>query len=239
MSLYESILEQVVRGPLEDSLLGRTLRIDPCVPTAKEGIHPSQAVIVTQAARNLIELSKAGDRLKAVLVDGEIDPMSHPDFREISENLRELMRKWYPKAELVLCSPGAHLDDPASRHTLGIYDRPIVTLDAGTQKTYSKLTGGQPGQFKTTIENLTKVETERWVLRTNFVTGAVDNSTESEVRYWLTNLGKMHPKMVQLSTLKKPDTQRKIKPITKARMTEIAEMTAEKTGLEVEVIPAA
>ncbi len=238
ISLYESILGQVVQGPMEDEALGRTLRINPCVPTARADVHPSQAVIVTQAARHLIELSKAGDRLKAVLVAGSIDPMTHPDFREISENLRELMRKWFPKAELVLYTPGSNLDDPELRHMLGVYDRPTVTLDAGTQKTYAKLTGAQPGKFKETIDNLAKLETERWVLHTNFMSGAVDNSTDSEVRFWTTNLSRMKPRKVQLSTLKKPDSERKLKPISKQRLTEIAERTAEKTGLTVEIIDA-
>ena len=239
MSLYESILDLVVQGPEEDELLGRTLRIDPCVGTARPDIHPTQAVIVTQAARRLIELSKAGERLKTVAVSGVVDPMSHPDFREISENLRELLNKWFPKAELVLMSPGWHLEDPEQRHTLTIYDRPIVTLDAGTQKTFTKLTGEPAARFKDTVENLTKLETERWVLRTTFVCGAVDNSTESEVRFWLTNVGKMGPRTLQLATPKKADSQRKLKPISKRRMTEIAERAAEKTGLEIEVISAA
>ena len=233
--MIAEVMERVVTGPVDHPQFGKSLIIDPGVPAARADQFVTQAFVVTTAARRIIELSKNGDKIKAVIVaNAERDPMAHPEFRQISENLRELMNKWFPKASLVLESNGQHLEDPEYRHALSSYHRPILRFEAGTQKTFAAITGCKPGEFKDVCTNLSKLELDRWVLRANFVRGGPDNSTDSEFKNWLGHVEQFNPGLIQVTTPKKAGKE--TKPVTKSRMTEIAEKTTAKTGVEVEIL---
>ena len=235
--MITALMNEVVQGPEKTERFQRVVFINPTMETSRRGIFPSQAVVVTTAARRLIELSKAGERLDHIVVKGDVDPTLHPDFREISENLRELCNKWYPKAALTLLSASLGLDDPDVRQTLSVYDKPILSLQAGTQKTFAKITGEKPAAFKDVVENLEKVELERIIIEGRFVRGGADNSTANEVKAWLRYLVAARPGAVQITTLDKPLPDQKLKPVTKTRLEEIANMVADKTGLPVEICP--
>ena len=227
------LLSEILEGPVERPLFGRCVVVRPTVETARANRHPSQAVVVTTAARRLIELSKAGEKLAAVLVEGAKDPTTHPEFHEISENLRELMNKWYPKGKLTLLAHAAELTKPEARHALSFYDVPIIELTAGTQKTLAKLSDQPIEHHKTLVEDLRKIESEKLVVRSSFYRGTVDNSKDTEVRTWLRNLDGIRPAKIQIGTPAKADGG--LKPITKTRIEEIASTVQEKTGVPVEI----
>ena len=65
---------------------------------------PTPGVVITSAARRIIELSKGGEKLESLVVTGNKEPTSHPELIEIVENLRELRNKWFAKAALCLVS---------------------------------------------------------------------------------------------------------------------------------------
>lgn len=238
-STLTEVLGQIVRGPEETELFGTALRIDPCCASLRPGHPPTQAMVVTTVARRLIELSKEGAKLKTLLVAGETDPMRHPEFRQISENLRELGHKWFPKAHLALISDGTGLTDPDLRHSLIAYHQPILRLDAGSQKTFTALTGEPAKAYKDLVEGLAQLESERWLLRACFVSSPVDNSSEAEVRSWLAQVAKLAPSGLQLTTPPKADRSKKLQPVSKSRLEAIAEAAAKKTGLNVAIVSAA
>lgn len=228
-----TLLEDVVRGPQELPLVGKCLTIEPVRETTRANRYPSQAVVVTAAARRIIELSKAGDRLESIVVLGDLDPTMHPEFREISENLRELCNKWYPKAKLTLISDNPELGDLEICHALLAYDRPIVRLEAGTQKTHTALSGRPGKTLKEAVEGLHRIEHRNLVVRTQLVRGKIDNSTDSEIKAWIRFLGQVKPSLVRLSTPAK--AQGDCKPITKTRMNQVVNEVSEKVGVQVEV----
>jgi wyosine [tRNA(Phe)-imidazoG37] synthetase (radical SAM superfamily) len=228
-------MNEIVRGP-ERTSDGKSLLVNPTCETARANTFPSQALVVTTAARRLIELSKAGERLNSVIVSGDIDPTLNPDFREISENLRELCNKWHPKADLTLITEGRGLDNAESRQCLSLYDRPILVFEAGTQKTFGALTGDKPQLFKDVVDNLSRIENERIVVRACFLKGDADNSKDTEVRAWLRYLTAIRPSKVQVTTLGKAETKRKGKAIPRKRLEAIANLVADKTGLQVEIV---
>ncbi len=232
--MIRQLSEDVVEGPSEHPKFGRSVTIRPTVETARANRYPTQAVVVTTAARRLIELSKEGEKVPTIVVEGaHCDPTLHPDFHEISRNLRELTNKWFPKAALCLLSESPDLSRPQVRHALSFYDRPILSLEAGTQKTYQALTGQSAQVFKDRVQYMGRLEIEKLVVRTEFVRGDVDNSKDTEVRAWLRHLDEIRPASVQLST--PPKANKSSKPITKTRMTQIADLVAEKIGVPVEV----
>jgi wyosine [tRNA(Phe)-imidazoG37] synthetase (radical SAM superfamily) len=232
--MASTVLVDVVRGPEDLAGFGRCLLVEPVQPTTRPDRYPTQAVIVTNAARRLIDLSKAGERLDSVVLHGELDPTMHPDFPEVSVNLRELCRKWFPKAQLVLSSRSPQLTDPLVRHALLAYHTVVVRLECSTQKTYRALTGRDGGDLKALMEQMGKLEHRNLVIRANFVRGTVDNSTDAEVKGWIKALQGIKPAVVQLETPARP--LEGIKPVTKTRLTEIAEQIAEKVGSQVEML---
>ncbi|QDU83320.1 hypothetical protein Pla163_04190 [Planctomycetes bacterium Pla163] len=237
--MFAALTEELILGPFEHPEYETTLVVKPLVDTGKAGRFASQAVVVTTAARRIIELSKAGDKVKSIVVeaDGGVDPMQHPEFRAISENLRELVDKWFPKSKLILHTPGLHLGNAEGRHSLTAYHRPVIHFDAGTQKTFAALTGMDPQLYKDVCDGLEKIEMERWVLRATFVKGEADNSTDAELRFWLTKVASFgRPGTIQVTTLAKADTERKLKPVPKTRMASIAEKITAKLEREIELI---
>ncbi len=225
----------IVRGPERSTRLGRCLIITPTLATARPNQFPSQALIVTTAARRMIELSKAGEKLKSIVVSGDKDPIQHPEFRDISENLRELTKKWFPKAQLCLLSDSLFLEDPEVRIALGIYDKPILRLEAGTQKTFRALSGEKGETFKEVIANLNLIENERIILQARFVKGGVDNTTDAELRSWMKYVADIGPASVQIYTIPKADPKSKLKPVTPKALEAIATNLHEKTGITCEV----
>lgn len=234
--MIAQLQEEVVQGPVEHPKLGKTVYVNPMVETPRAGKFPSQAVVVTAAARRLIGLAKDGERIHAVVVagEGERDPTTHPEFHEISQNLRELMNKHFPKGALCLNSPMPELSRPQARHALNFYDQPNLHLDAGTQKTFSALTGEAGKAFKDMVEFMGRLELERLIISARFVRGSVDNSKDNEVKAWLRHVAEIRPAAVRITTLDKADKENDLKPVTKTRMGQIAELITEKTGIPVE-----
>jgi len=232
--MISQLQQEVVQGPL-DTHYGKTILVHPTIETQRAGRFPTQAVVVTAAARRLIGLSKEGEKVHAVLVQGdEFDPTLHPDFDEISLNLRELVNKHFNKAKLCLISNAPELERATVRHALVYYDRPMLRLEAGYQKTFQALTGEEGSVFKDRVANMNRLELERLVVAATFVRGDIDNSKDSEVKAWVKLLADIKPATVQIDTPKKA-TGTTSKPITKTRITQIAELVTEKTGIPVEI----
>jgi hypothetical protein len=228
--------EDIVLGPLEHPRLGRSVFVRPTVETIRANRFPTQAVIVTAAARKLIELVRASEKISALVVEGGNEaPTKHPEFHQIAENLRQLLDKHFSKAVLCLVTDATPLDSPNLRHALTFFDQTILRLDAGTQKTWAALTGSNPKAFKEVVESLGRLGADRLIVQTRFVRGEVDNSNENEVKAWIRQLTEIRPSGVHITTPAKAKGKKEI-PITKSRMTEIAEMVTSKTGIPVEVL---
>ena len=225
--------DELVRGPEKCGALGACLLIEPVCSTHRKNQYPSQAVVVTTAARNMIELSKAGEKLKHIVVHGAEDPTEHPEFRAISENLRELTNKWFPRADLVLFSNARNLEKADVEIALGLYDKPILRLEAGTQKTFKALTGLKASEFKDTVDHLKKLELERLILQACFVRGSVDNSTEAELKAWMKHVAEIKPASVQVYTL--PKAIKDVKPITKSALDKIVAQVNDEVGIPCEI----
>lgn len=228
--------EEIVLGPIDYPRLGRTVVVRPTIETVRVHRFPSQAIIVTAAARKLIELVRAGDKIQAMVVEGgQEGPTKHPEFHQICENLRQLLDKHFSKALLCLVTDATPLDSPNLRHALTFFDQTILRLDAGTQKTWAALTGANPKQFKGVVESLGRLGADRIIVQTRFVRGEVDNSNETEVKAWIRQLTEIRPAGVHITTPAKAKGKKEI-PVTKSRMTQIAELVTTKTGIPVEVL---
>lgn len=230
----------IITGPRRSDRWARALTIDlggldASLAISRDNRLPRAAVVVTLAAQEMMRISKAGEKVDNIVVIGsEVDPTRHPGFREISENLRALRTKWFPRAKLCLVSNDPALGDMDARISLGFYDTPVIRLEYGTVKTFTKLTGHKASELGDIIHHLSSLE--RVTVQAQFVRGDVDNSTESEVRGWIKRLREVDPQEVLITS--PPSRARKGQPqgVTPARLKEIAEKVMEEVGATVKVI---
>lgn len=207
---------------------------DMALAVSRDNRMPRASVVITTAARNIIRLSKAGEKVESIVAYGsEMDPTLHPEFKEITGNLRDLRNKWYSKAKLWLMSEETHLEDPEVRRALSIYDRFAVRLDWGTAKTFAAMTGRKSTEFAQLMASLAPIE--NIVVQARFVRGEVDNSTDAEVKAWLKRLGELKPREVHIqngeSKAGGARGTKKLRAIPKSRAAEIAAAVTEKTGI--------
>jgi wyosine [tRNA(Phe)-imidazoG37] synthetase (radical SAM superfamily) len=197
----------------------------------------SPGVVVTSVARRLIELSKLGEKLDAVVVAGDGDPTMHPNLLEITENLRDLRNKWFAKAALCLVSDSRALTSPELRQALSIYDRAMLRFEWGTAKTHAAFVPDSESDYKTIVERLAGLD-HRWIAQATFVQGALDNSSEKEVAAWLKKVEEVRPREVHLTTLENERGAKTagVKAVSVAKLEEIASKVTEKLGLTATVI---
>jgi hypothetical protein len=219
--------ESILSKPSQVEGLGLTIQINPCQESFREGVFLSQAVVVTTIAKTLKALSKDGSKLKTIVVDGEYDPLEHPDFRAISENLKAIAKKWFPKARLHLIGSPRFVNSPGRAVALLFYHEVTLRLEAGTQKTFAAMTGEKGTVLKDALEILEKLDLGNLVIRARFLRGGVDNSTASEVRNWIKMLEGVKPAKIEIRSPVKGFLP-KTKGITATRLKEIQAEVEEK-----------
>lgn len=226
-------------GPFVTKRMGRIVSIDMTAPQvsmslARDSSLPRASVVVTTAARNMMELSKAGEKVDHVVVFGSsTDPTLHPDLREITDNLRALRDKWFQRAKLVMISRFTDLPSYDIRVALGTYNKVITRFEWGTAKTFGAFTGEKQTQLTSLIKHLGTFE--NLIVEANFVTGTPDNTAEAEVNGWIKKLQEFQPMEVHvLSGVDQcnPKTA-KAKGLTKPKRDKIVAAAAEATGLTI------
>ena len=227
----------ILAGPTKTERMGVVLAVDLgsqdlALAVSRENRMPRASVVVTTAARTIIRLSKAGEKIEGLVVHGsELDATMHPEFTEIVGNLRDLRNKWFAKAKLWLWSHDAHLDDPNTLRSLGVFDRVCVRMEAGTAKTFASLTQRKTAEHATLLTKLAGVD--HLVIAARFVRGDVDNSTDAEVKAWIKRLTELKPREVYLlNSDAKSSGARKLRPVPKSRLNEIAEEIQSKLGIQ-------
>lgn len=229
----------IFSGPLKSERLGATLGVDlgsqdMALAVSRDNRMPRASVVVTTAARHIIRISKGGEKIETIAVYGsKADPTLHPDFREITENLRDLRNKWFAKAKLCLILDEPRLEEGTLRHVLGIYDRVYLRMEWGTAKTFAAMTGRKATEFANYLDNLGHVE--HLVVQARFLRGDVDNSGEAEVKAWVKKLGELKPREVAILNVDAKGAK-KAKGAPKTRLTEIAAEVTSKTGIPATVI---
>jgi hypothetical protein len=190
-------------------------------------------VVVTCAARKIIELSKAGEKLSTILVAGVEDPTNHPQLMEITDNLRSLRDKWFGKAQLALQTTGLGLQMSDPRRALFLYDKPIVRYEWGTPKTFTAMTG-RPAAGLTELATALR-SIDRLVVEATFVRGEPDNSNDAEVKAWIKRVAQLGPKEVHISTVPAGAAGAKkggkARAVSATRLDQIAALLLAETGI--------
>lgn len=231
---------RIVTGPAETKRFGRTLAIDLGAPqqgltAGRNTSIPRASLVVTTAARIIIQLGKDGGKLDTIAVHGTPDdPALHPDLREITENVRALRDKHMSRAKLRVFTKVRDLNSYDMRATLAMYDRVHLQFDWGTAKFFAELTKEKSTGFAQLVKNAGSFD--HLVLETNFFRGPKDNSTDADVKNMIKKLEEIKPQEVHvIAGPGSAESVAKVKPVTPKRRDAIADELAEKTGLNVSV----
>lgn len=221
--------------------LGATVGIDlgfeeSALSVSRENRMPRASVVITTTARNVIRFSKGGEKVESLAVFGSVvDPTLHPDFREITGNLRDLRNKWFPKAKLWLQSDEAHFETPNIRLALGVFDRVLVRFEWGTVKLFTSMTGRKGADLATIQTNLTHLES--LVVQARFGKSEDgDNSNPTEVKAWIKRMVEIRPREIQIPGPDAKNSKSKFKSVPKSRLTEIAAEATEKAGIPATIV---
>jgi len=232
----------MVVGPIESKRFGRSLVIDISAPqvalTARRGVSlPRASLIVTTAAREIIVLAREAVKIDSIAVVGsDQDPSTHPDLREIAENLRALRDKHLPRAKLRVFTAARDLTAYDLRATLALFERIHLQFEWGTAKVFSAVTGEKPTTLTTLVKHASSFD--HLIVEANFFKGPddKDNANDAEVKLWIKKLQEIRPSEVHiLPGVGSATGCSKVKAVNKARRDEIAEEVAEKAGLSVSV----
>lgn len=249
--MSEASHHAIVFGPFQSPSLGSCLGIniapskrsketegsvfDKIAPDAGEPIismrrkMPTPGVIVTSAARRIIELSKAGEKYESLVVTGNLEPTDHPELGEVVENVRQLRDKWLGKSALVLVSRDLDPSRPHLRHHLGMFDRPIVRFEWGTAKAFATDTKRPSSDLKALVDVLTGLD--KLVLQASFSEGKAGNASASELKNWIKKVGEIRPREVHLFGAE----GKSVKPLPAAKLEKIAAELVETTGVPAQV----
>ena len=226
----------IICGPLKTARLGATLGIDlgfeeTALSVSRDNRMPRASVVITTTARNVIRLSKTGEKVESIAIFGSrIDPTLHPDFREITGYLRDLRNKWFPKAKLWLQSDDPHFDTPNTRLALGVFDRVLVRFEWGTAKVFTGMTGRKGPELTAIQTNLTHLESLVVQARFGKAEGG-DNSAPAEVKAWIKRMAEIRPREIHIPGADAKSSRPKFKSAAKSRLAEIAAEATEKAGM--------
>jgi hypothetical protein len=221
---------------MKTARLGVALGIDlgfeeTALSVSRENRMPRASVVITTTARNVIRLSKTGEKVESIAVIGSlIDPTLHPDFREITGYLRDLRNKWFPKAKLWLQSEDPHFDTPNIRLALGVFDRVLVRFEWGTTKSFTGMTGRKSAELATIQTNLTHLESLVVQARFGKNEGG-DNAAPTEVKAWVKRMAEIRPREIHIPGADAKSARPKFKSAAKSRLAEIAAEATEKAGM--------
>ena len=233
----------LLQGPFNSARFGKTLCIDITTPhnslVVERGSElPRASLIVTTAARYLIDSSRNGDKLDHILVIGTgIDPAEHPDLRMIVENLRALKDKWFARAKLALRTRTHNLEAYTLRSTISKFNSVYIPMEWGTTKVFSAMTGDKATALAQMVKGLGSLENV--TLEAQFASGADGNMSESDIAAWVKKVEEASPARVHLLG-GPPRSAKKLtaKPSTKPQRKKIMDSLAEKTGLTAELFDA-
>lgn len=229
---------QVLTGPFKTKRYNNTVTLnlgshEVALAVSRTNPMPRASVIVTTAAREIMRLSKNGDKVHGIVLFGsEYDPTTHPSFLEITENIRDIRNKWFPKAKLILLSEKPDLTEYRTRHAMGIYDQPTVRIEWGTAKLFTAMTGRKGPELAEIVKHLSSLD--KVVVRASFQRGKNDNSSDGEFKGWLKKLEEIKPTAVQISNVFDPKDGQKT--VTPTALKKIVETLASDTDYTVTVL---
>lgn len=185
---------------------------------------------VVSAVRNALE---SDEPLDYITFSGDGEPTLHPDFEAIVLEVRKIRDELRSTTPLALLTNSSMLSDPSVRRAMEHLDLRMCKLDAGTQDVFERINSPAPG---ITLSGIVAALTssEKVIIQTIFLGGAVDNTAEDHLRSWIRRIAEIKPLMVQIYSTDRPVAKKGIERVGRDALERIAARTSQDTGTRVE-----
>jgi wyosine [tRNA(Phe)-imidazoG37] synthetase (radical SAM superfamily) len=241
------LFDEIIFGPVQSRRLGVSLGINllpqgiklcnynciycECGWTKDTGEmkpgFPSSALVREKLESKLMRMKEDQWSPDSITFAGNGEPTLHPEFPLIIDQTLTLRDRLFPKATVAVLSNGSRIRNAEVFQALCRVDDNILKLDSAINETNLLL--NQP-RFGFSVEeyilDLMKFG-GNFVLQTMFVKGEIngqefDNTSEREVRAWLSVVEKLHPRKVMIYTIARDTPTSGILRIEKEKLDEIA-----------------
>lgn len=200
---------------------------------------PSPALVYEFLEKRLKELAAEGYLPDVLTYAGNGEPTLHPEFAEIVDGTIALRNKYAPEARVSVLSNASMLGNPKVVEALKKIDNNILKLDAGTEKMFRLINNPGPlFDFDRLLANLRQFN-GKLIIQTMFLRGeyrgeTVDNTTEDEVKAWISHLTEIRPSQVMIYPIARETPLQNLQKIGPEELEKIAGK-ARVAGIEVKV----
>ena len=169
---------------------------------------PTREEIRTRLEHKFRQIRDEKALLDRITFAGNGEPTVHPDFAGIIEDTVYLRNQCFPDVGIAVLSNASRLDDPNVFYALGRVDMNILKLDSSRDETVRLINQPPTGyRVQKVIDGMIRFN-GRFILQTMFIRGTiagkiVDNTTEEEVRGWLSVVRKVKPSLVMVYTFER------------------------------------
>lgn len=231
----------IIYGPVHSRRLGRSLGINILPGEAKlctfdclycqygwTGIHDAKpprdvdlpsVSDVLDAVRNALALIDVPPAY--ITFSGNGEPTLHSDFPRMVEGVIDLRNRFSPQSETAILSNSTTVSDPDIRSALARLDLRIMKLDSGSEEmlgAYNRPCGGiHLGEI---VEGLAALKDV--TIQALFTGGPAGNGGVEAVDAWIDQLEKIRPLMVQIYTLDRGYPSRRIEPLSRTELLDVA-----------------
>ncbi len=226
----------IIYGPVNSRRLGRSLGINilptriklctfNCVYCQYGWARPSsQAHPLPQIPEIITALEDALQRLSSppayLTFSGNGEPTLHPDFAAIADQVIRLRNQYLPEARTAVLSNSSTVSWPAVRDAVSGLDVRIMKLDCGLEKCFRAFNRPARGiKFKTITTGLKELPDV--TIQSLFAGGPGGNFTSDNLDAWIAAVKEIKPVEVQIYTLDRGYSSRKILPVTRDALVQL------------------
>ena len=240
------LFDKVIFGPIRSRRLGISLGVNLLPPTAKvcnfnciycecgwntSGSKPalnSREEVVTALRAKLTEMKAAGECPDVITFAGNGEPTMHPDFEGVIDDTLALRDELCPSAKVSVLSNATQIHREDVRRALMRVDNNILKLDSAFDATVQLVNKPQGSYSVSRTVELLKMFEGNLIIQTMFLRGEyngqkIDNTTDEEVKAWLTLVADIAPSQVMVYSLDRDTPCQTLEKVEKQELNAIAE----------------
>jgi len=205
-----------------------------------KAILPTRIEVKRMLREKLSEMKNEGELPDVITFAGNGEPTMHPDFAGIIDDTLFIRNELCPGARIAVLSNSTMLHKPKVVEALKKIEDNILKLDSGLVETIRIL--DQPvGRFdlKSVVANIKQFDGQL-IIQTMFIRGQfeghlIDNTTEPELKAWITILQQIRPRIVMIYTIARDTPANNLQKVSTEELETIADRVIKETRLEVQV----
>jgi wyosine [tRNA(Phe)-imidazoG37] synthetase (radical SAM superfamily) len=198
--------------------------------------RPEHLPSVSHVVQALEQAARSSVRFDAITLSGNGEPTLHPDFAEIVEAIVRIRNRCRMRAEIALLSNSTGLGSTPVRNSIRLIDVPIFMLDAGTAETFRAVNRPAAAiDFEVLVDGLASLD--GITIQTVLLEGRPTNCSRDELRSYFFRIARIRPKEVHLTTIERPHPEIPVRPVSGARLEEIASQAEHETRVRFRIFP--